>query len=102
MLLLNQQKMHNKRGEKRMNKTINDEIQTQINNTIKQQPYPTTGTITKIYQNGYTDITTETYGNLTYIPTIGNPEIGYTAVLLFLDNDYSKRIVITSTKIPTE
>ena len=83
-------------------RTINMEIEDIIDSKIQQQPYPTQAKITHTYDNGYTDITTETYGELKYLPTIGNPETGYDAVLFFLDNDYSKRIVITSTHIPTE
>ena len=86
----------------KQNRTLNDEIQTQINHTLQTQPYPTQAQITKIYQNGYTDITTEQYGDLTYIPTIGNPEINDLAILIFLDNTYENKIVITQTTIPED
>ena len=81
-------------------RTINDEIEDIITSKIQEQPYPTKAKITHTYDNGYTDITTEQYGELKYLPTIGNPETGYDAILFFLDNDYSKRIVVTSTHIP--
>ena len=92
-----------KRGENKMtenNNTLSNIIQTQIQNTINTQPHPTQCTITKTYTDGYTDIHTDQYGTLKHIPTIGNPEIGYTGVLIFLDNTYTNRIIITSTHIP--
>ena len=81
-------------------RTLNDEIQTQINHTIKQQPYPTRCTILKTYPDGYTDINTELWGKIEYVETIGNPEPEDVGVLIFLENDFDKRIVITQTNIP--
>ena len=75
------------------NETLSDIIQTQIQNTINTQPTPTKATITKIYTDGHVDIETN-YGKLTYIQTIIDHELNDETILIFLDNDYNKRIVI--------
>lgn len=77
------------------NRTINDEIEDIITSRLTEQAYPTRCTIKQIYEDGHTDIDTETYGTIKYIETIGNPTIGDIGVLMFLENDFNKRIVIT-------
>ena len=74
-------------------KTINNIIQTQIESTITQQPHPTTATITHVYPDKYVDIET-TYGELKHIPSITDHETGDKTVLIFLENDFTQRIVI--------
>ena len=74
-------------------KTINHLIQTQIESTITQQPHPTHAKVTHVYPDGYTDIETQ-YGELKHIQTITTHEIGDKTILIFLDNDFTQRIVI--------
>ena len=78
-------------------KTINDAIQTQIDHTINTQPYPTLATITHVYQNGYADIETEQYGTIEYVQCIGKATTDNPAILIFLNNNYEKPIIITHT-----
>lgn len=73
--------------------TINELIQTQINHTINQQPQPELITIHKTYTNNYVDIKTDTNDTITYIPCIGTPTTGDTAILLPLKRN--KYVVIT-------
>lgn len=87
----------------RPNRTINDEIEDIITSRLTEQAYPTRCTIIKTYPDGHTDIRTEAYGILPYVETIGNPTIGDIGVLMFLENDFDKRIVITqNTEVNTE
>lgn len=78
------------------NRTINDEIIDIVNSIIEEQAYPLKCTILKIYNDGYTDIKTEEYGYLTYVKTIGNPKLLDEGLLIFIDNDFNKKIVITT------
>ena len=78
------------------NRTLNDEIQDQIQYTINNQPYPTTCTITRTYPDNHADITTETYGELKYIPVYGDFTVGDTAILLFLNNNYNDKVIFTN------
>ena len=75
------------------NNTLSDTIQNQIENTINTQPYPTQATITKVYQDGHVDAETQ-YGKLTYIQSILTHEIDDETILIFLNNDYNKRMII--------
>lgn len=70
------------------------QIETQITNKIKEQPHPTPCTITHIYTDGKVDINTQKYGEIKYLDTITEHNIGDTTVLLFLNNDINERIVI--------
>ena len=74
--------------------TLGGIIQTQIQNTINEQPAPTTCEITKTYNDNHVDIKTETYGNLKYIESIISHEIGDKTILIFLNNNYNKKMVI--------
>ena len=81
------------------NRTINDEIQDQINDTIQKQPYPTEAKIIKTYPNNYADIETDDYWKINYVKVYGECELGTTGILLFLHNSYDYRAVITSNTI---
>ena len=76
--------------------TINDQIQIQIDDTLKKQPYPTRCTIKKVYSdNKHADIETST-GTLEYVETISNNlTVGNTGVLIYLNNTFDDYIVIT-------
>ena len=67
--------------------TINDGIQTMINQTINQMPQPKKVLITKKYDDGHVDIKTLNEDTLEYIAYIGNPTVNKYGILLFLDND---------------
>ncbi len=75
--------------------TINDEIQTQIDNTIQTQPSPLKGEITKVYENNHVDIETD-IGTFTYAPVIAtNPQIGHFAIIIFIDGSHDDYVVIS-------
>ena len=75
------------------NETLADKIKPIVNEEINKQPTPTQAKITKVYQDGHVDVETN-YGRLTYIATIVDHELDDETILIFLDNDYNKRIVI--------
>lgn len=81
------------------NRTINDEIQDQINHTIQQQPYPTLAKIVKTYPDNYADIMTDDFGKITYIKIYGECELETMGVLFFLHNNFKDRVVITGQTI---
>ena len=81
------------------NRTINDEIQDQINHTIQQQPYPTLAKIVKTYPDNYADIQTDDFGKIPYIKVFGECELETMGVLFFLHNNFKDRIVITGQTI---
>ena len=84
-------------------KPLADQVQDQIQLNLTNQPHPTTCTITKIYDDGYCDVKTDEYGVLQYNQTYGyGYNVGDNAILIFLNNNYSERIVITNITIPTE
>ena len=74
--------------------TLNESIKTIINDTLNKQPTPTKATITHLYNDGYVDIKTETYGELRHIQTITPHTIGDETILIFLNGNYNERIVI--------
>ena len=79
--------------------TLGDIIQNQIDNTIQTTPQPKKCTINKNYPNdpNHADITLEDGSILTTIPLIGVNTIGLPGILLFLNGDETKPIVVTST-----
>ena len=81
------------------NRTINDEIQDQINHTLQNQPYPTEAKIIRVYPNNYADIQTDDYGKISYVKVYGECELGTMGILFFLHNSYDYRAVITNTTL---
>ena len=77
-------------------KTLAEEIITIIESHANDNPAPTLGTITKIYDdNNHVDIETEN-GTLTYIPTISHQlKVGNPGVIIYLDGNFEKQIIIT-------
>lgn len=75
---------------------INEGIEIQINNKLREQPYPVKCKITKVYDgNEYVDVSTDN-GNHEYIQAIGNNKIvGKTGVLIYLNGGFTDCIVIT-------
>ena len=69
-------------------------IENQIQANIRNQPHPIRCEITHVYDDGRVDVETEKYGLLKYLETIIPHAVGDTSVLLFLDNNINKRIVI--------
>lgn len=77
---------------------MDTQIQRIVDNTIKELAYPTECKITRIYQDLKVDIQSD-YGKLTYVDTIGTPtENTSKSILIFLDNDFKKPIVIIDNK----
>ena len=69
-------------------KTINDEIQYMIDNTIQQQAQPELVTITKIYNDNHVDCLTEHDEKLEYIAVIGKTlQVNDKGILFLLSND---------------
>jgi len=94
MLLPKQRKpMHNKTKEVQK-MTLNQSIKTIINDELTKQPTPTKATITHTYQDNHVDVKTETYGELRHIQTITPHNIGDETILIFLNGEYTERIVI--------
>jgi len=81
------------------NRTINDEIQDQIDDTIKNLPSPTTAKIVRTYPNNYADIYTDDYGKITYVKVYGECQLDTMGILFFLHNNYNERAVITGQTI---
>lgn len=78
-----------------MNNTINKQIEILVDNKLERDiTYPTIMEITKVYNDGHVDCKNEDYGELKHIKTITTHNIGDTTLLVFADNDYSKRIII--------
>ena len=75
-------------------RTLNDAISDLINSHINDQPAPIRCEITHVYDDGRVDIQTGTYGEIKYVETITEHNTGDKSVLLFLNNDINKRIVI--------
>ena len=75
--------------------SLNDAIQTMIDNTLNQQPKPQRVTITKVYTgNTHIDCKNSNGDILTYIPVIANnPTVNNIGILLFLENN--EKIIIT-------
>ena len=74
--------------------TLNESIKTIVKDELTKQPYPTKATITHLYSDGYVDIQTDTYGELRHIQTITPHNIGDETILIFLNREYTERIVI--------
>ena len=73
-------------GNKR--KTINDEIQYMIDNSINQQAQPELITITKVYSDNHVNCITENEEELEYIAVIGkNIQVNDKGILFILSND---------------
>lgn len=76
-------------------RTINDEIIDIFNSEIEKLAFPTECIITKVYENNYADVKTDLFGEITYLKVFGDYSLGDKALLLFLNNDYNSRVVIT-------
>lgn len=77
-----------------MNNTINKQIEILVKSELDKLAYPTIVEITRVYADGYVDCKNEDYGELKHIRTIISHNVGDTTLLVFADNDYSKRIII--------
>jgi len=81
------------------NRTINDEIQDQIDHTIRNQPYPTEAKIVRVYPNNYADIQTDDYGKINYVKVYGECELETIGILFFLHNSFNYKVVLTNNTI---
>ena len=78
-----------------MSKTsLADEIITIVRSEANKNPAPTKATITKVYSDGYADVTF-TDGSLNYVKVIGLATVGDAAVILWLDESMTDYIVVT-------
>lgn len=75
-------------------KTLNETVRVIAIDEINKIPYPTTATITKVYDDGHCDCKTKIYGDLTYVKTIAPCNTGAEAILLFLNNSYDDKVLI--------
>lgn len=75
--------------------TINEQIEILFNDKIKTDiAYPTIISVTHVYDDGYVDCKNDAYGELKHIRTIISHQVGDVSLLVFADNDFSKRIII--------
>lgn len=74
--------------------SITTPIELIVKDELNKLAYPTIVTVTKVYGDGYVDCKNEDYGELKHIRTIISHNVGDTTLLIFADNDYSKRIII--------
>ena len=78
-----------------MNNTINKQIEILVDDKLERDiAFPTIVEITRVYSDGYVDCKNESYGELRHIRAIISHNVGDTTLLVFADNDYSKRIII--------
>ena len=74
--------------------TLNETVRVIATDEINKIPYPTTATITKVYDDGHADCKTKIYGDLIYIKTLAPCNTGAEAILIFLNNSYDDKILI--------
>ena len=75
---------------------MQEQIRIIIKDEIQQQPRNVKCTITHTYPDKkHADIHTTEYGDLQYIECIGTPTENNTGVLIFLNNSYDEKIIIT-------
>ena len=75
-------------------KTLNETVRVIATDEINKIPYPTTATITKVYDDGHADCKTKMYGDLIYVKTIAPCNTGAEAILIFLNNGYDDKVLI--------
>lgn len=75
-------------------RTLVDEIIAIVNSEANNNPAPVEATITKTYDNGYCDCTTN-MGKIQYIKTIGDPAVNNTGVIIYPDGNTNNPILIT-------
>lgn len=78
-----------------INRTINDEIIDIVIHEIDKIAFPSECKITKIYNDSHVDIESDAYGSIYYVKVYGTYELGDNGLLLFLNNDITKPVVIT-------
>ena len=77
------------------NRTINDEIQDMIDNSIKGDIlYPCRGRVVNIYLDGCVDVETNDYGVLLHLPVYGGVELMDIVCVLFRSNDSDDVVVL--------
>ena len=69
-------------------------IEVLVKSELNKLAYPTIVEITKVYNDGYCDVESESFGTLRYIYSITEHEINDKTLLIFADNDFNQRIVI--------
>lgn len=73
------------------------QMETQIQNKIKEQPHPTPCTITHTYPDKqHADIKTIKYGIIKYVPLLAQCKQGDTGILIFLNNNFDEKVVMPS------
>ena len=77
-------------------RTLVDEIISIIHSEANNNPLPVKCTIHETYSNGLVDVLLENGNILTYLPVIGSPRVGDTAVLVYLDDEKTNQIIITN------
>ena len=84
----------------KQNRTINDEIEVMISDSLNGIHYPTECTITKTYEDNYVDVEIEN-GSINYQKCLGSANVGDEGILLFIDNNEDSAVVITDSNIST-
>lgn len=74
--------------------SITKPIEVLVKSELDKLPYPTIVIVTKIYNDDYVDVESESFGTLRHIYSITEHEINDKTLLIFADNDFNQRIVI--------
>ena len=74
--------------------SITAPIEAIVKDEISKIPFPVIVVITKIYNDDYVDVESDSFGTLRHIYSITEHSVGDKTVLIFCDNDYSNRIII--------
>ena len=76
-----------------MSKTLADEIITIVRSEANNNPSPEKCTITKVYSDGYADVTFND-GSLNYVQVIGLAIVDDEAVLVWLDEAMTEYVIV--------
>jgi len=74
--------------------SITTPIEAIVKDEISKIAFPTIVVVTKIYNDDYVDVESDSFGTLRHIYSITEHEINDKTLLIFADNDFNQRIVI--------
>lgn len=74
--------------------SITTPIEAIVKDEISKITFPNIVVVTKIYNDYYVDVESESFGTLRHIYSITEHEINDKTLLIFADNDFNQRIVI--------
>lgn len=74
--------------------SITTPIEAIVKDEISKIGFPTIVVVTKIYNDDYVDVESDSFGTLRHIYSITEHEINDKTLLIFADNNFNQRIVI--------